>query len=198
MYNYEKMKIIDWENVCILHKIGKLEGYYKIYPDGTESQIETGYDWSNIQKHYELNGKFGIEILNDPVTINFDFNVKLSKKDIESILIDAIYENSLFDWCDNVDTIGASSEKGIYEYIARGGILKFHNKIDNKDYFLNKDMLIVGIKKFILLDNLDYILQAEKDSFKNCTGNLILKNYHITSINANIIIQYAIFGDKIY
>ena len=61
-YEWSKMKIIKWEDVVALHNAGGLEGYFMLYPESnTESQIEKGYDWSKIQRHYENGGLFGRE-----------------------------------------------------------------------------------------------------------------------------------------
>jgi len=44
-----------------LHEKGELTGYYCLYPDNSEKQIDEGYTWQDIQRHYENGGKFGKE-----------------------------------------------------------------------------------------------------------------------------------------
>jgi len=56
------MQIIPWERVKELHEKGELVGCYQLYQDNSEKQIEEGYTWLEIQRHYEDGGEFGEEI----------------------------------------------------------------------------------------------------------------------------------------
>lgn len=60
-YKWHGMRVIPWEKVKELHEKGGLAGYYQLYPDNSEKQIEEGYTWQDIQQHYENGGEFGEE-----------------------------------------------------------------------------------------------------------------------------------------
>lgn len=61
-YRWLGMRTLTWEEVKELHEKNELAGCYKLYPDGTEGQIDSGYDWKEIAKHYENGGGFGEEL----------------------------------------------------------------------------------------------------------------------------------------
>lgn len=60
-YTWDGMKKISWMKVSWLHSNGGLVGYFKLYPDGTEAQIEPGYTWDEILSHLKNGGEFGEE-----------------------------------------------------------------------------------------------------------------------------------------
>ena len=61
-YKWLGMRTLKWEEVNKLHKSGNLAGIYRLNPDGTESEIESGYDWKDIETHHENGGGFGEEL----------------------------------------------------------------------------------------------------------------------------------------
>lgn len=62
-YKWLGMKKLTWGEVKKLHKEGKLVGCYKLYEDGTESEIASNYDFiDDILEHQENGGEFGEEI----------------------------------------------------------------------------------------------------------------------------------------
>lgn len=61
-YKWLGMRTLKWEEVKELHENNELAGCYKLYPDGTEGQIDSGYDWKDIEHHYENGGGFGEEL----------------------------------------------------------------------------------------------------------------------------------------
>lgn len=60
-YKWTGMRKLDWEEVKKLHENGGLVGCFKLYPDGSEGQIESGYDWRDIEAHHLNGGGFGSE-----------------------------------------------------------------------------------------------------------------------------------------
>lgn len=60
-YNWKGMRILNQDEVGNLYSSGRLTGYYKLYPDGTESEISS-ISFSEIIEHYSAGGKFGEEI----------------------------------------------------------------------------------------------------------------------------------------
>lgn len=62
-YKWLGMKKLSWGEVKKLHKEGKLVGCYKLYENGTESEITSNYDFvDDILEHQENGGEFGEEI----------------------------------------------------------------------------------------------------------------------------------------
>ncbi len=60
-YRWLGMRVLDSEEVDTLYLNGKLSGCYKLYPDGTESQID-GITLREIVDHYNNGGGFGEEL----------------------------------------------------------------------------------------------------------------------------------------
>lgn len=62
-YTWLGMRKMDWEEVKEIHNGTGLAGYYKLYPDqNSESVIEPGYEWEDIEHHYLCGGEFGVEV----------------------------------------------------------------------------------------------------------------------------------------
>ena len=61
-YKWLGMRRLDWEEVKRLHGNGGLTGYFMLYPDGSEGQIGSGYDWRDIEVHHLNGGGFGDEL----------------------------------------------------------------------------------------------------------------------------------------
>lgn len=60
-YQWLGMRVLDSEEVDILYQKGKLDGCYKLYPDGTEAEID-GITLQEIVDHYNSGGEFGKEL----------------------------------------------------------------------------------------------------------------------------------------
>lgn len=60
-YKWLGMRVLDSEEVDILYQQGKLDGCYKLFPDGTEAQID-GITLQGIAEHYNNGGEFGEEL----------------------------------------------------------------------------------------------------------------------------------------
>ena len=61
-YKWLGMRTLTLEEVKEMHEKGELVGCYKLYPDGTETQIDSGYDWKDIESHYKNGGGFVEEL----------------------------------------------------------------------------------------------------------------------------------------
>ena len=58
MYTWEGMRRISLIEARRLHESISLNGFYYLYPDGTEGEID-GYDWGDILNHYGYGGEIG-------------------------------------------------------------------------------------------------------------------------------------------
>ena len=61
MYCWLGMRVMDSKEVDTLYQQGKLNGCYKLYPDGTEAEID-GITLQEIADHYNNGGEFGEEL----------------------------------------------------------------------------------------------------------------------------------------
>ena len=69
-YTWLGMRKMDWEEVKEIHNGTGLAGYYKLYPDqNSESVIEPGYEWEDIEHHYLCGGEFGEELDRTELTL---------------------------------------------------------------------------------------------------------------------------------
>lgn len=61
-YEWDGMKKLSWEEVKEAHENHYLDsiGCFFLYDDGTEAQFYE-YEWSEIEKHHQNGGEFGIE-----------------------------------------------------------------------------------------------------------------------------------------
>ena len=60
-YNWKGMRILSDNEVGELYAGKKLDGYYRLYPNGTEAVID-GITFTEILDHYNAGGKFGEEL----------------------------------------------------------------------------------------------------------------------------------------
>ena len=62
-YEWNGMRKIPWEEVKdILRKNGNLAGYYYLYDDDTEGQIDASDSIVDIMDHHDRGGEFGEEL----------------------------------------------------------------------------------------------------------------------------------------
>lgn len=60
-YKWLGMRVLDSEEVNILYQDGRLDGCYKLFPNGTEAQIDS-ITLQEIADHYNNGGEFGEEL----------------------------------------------------------------------------------------------------------------------------------------
>lgn len=61
-YTWPGMKKLSWEEVQHIHKTTGLTGYFILYSDETESEIDADYKWSDIEDLYMKGAEFGYEL----------------------------------------------------------------------------------------------------------------------------------------
>lgn len=132
----------------------------------------------------EQNEKERVEI------VKVEMEVVLSTEDIDDIMCGAL-EGGITYWCNNAEVVGEYLGEYGHEQIARGGILKIHDREENKDYELTKEKFLKGVA-----------LWAKEPIGCNCLehvdGKLHFDTCNADAIVCDAIIQYAIFGDVIY
>lgn len=127
------------------------------------------------------------------MTITQEISILVTDEDIDDIMVSAL-EGGVNYWCYRVDVVGCYKGEYASEQIARGGELQFkviEEFEDGKDtYLLNKAKLISGLKRY-LEDSDDIIARDVKTEY-------VLDTCNIDGCRADMIIQYALFGELIY
>lgn len=107
-YKWLGMRVLEMEEVDALYRTGKLDGCYKLYPDGTEAEIN-GITLREILDHYRMGGGFGKELP----------TVELRLPDGKEIRVPEVIDISAID---TFDELGYSLWSVIQEYFAMMGI----------------------------------------------------------------------------
>ena len=92
VYKWLGMRVLDSEEVTLLYEKGALAGCYKLFPDGTESEI-TEITKGEIKEHYNCGGAFGEELP----------KVDLSLPDGKTIKAPVIVDISAIDCLDEME-----------------------------------------------------------------------------------------------
>lgn len=123
-------------------------------------------------------------------TVKAELQIALSTEDIDDIMCGAL-EGGITYWCNRAEVVGEYLGEYGSEQIARGGMLKLHDREGGKEYELTKEKFLKGIE-----------LWAKNPVGCNCLeqidGKLRIDTCNADAIVCDAIIQYAIFGDVIY
>ena len=121
--------------------------------------------------------------------IPVSLTVKLTEEDIDDIMVGAL-EGGINYWCDEAEVI---EEKRVadwgHEQIARGGCLILHDAESDDKWELNLEKFINGVKLWI----------ENGDAFEcGAIDNGTIDCCQIDAIQADNIVQYAIFGELVF
>lgn len=187
-YKRNGMRILPWEDVKGLHEIGRLAGCYRLYSDGTKSEIPVGYDWQEIQQHHENGGEFCEGKEDDRVQVILQ--IVVTGEDIDDIMVSAL-EGGITYWCDKAKVDGSSLGEYASEQISRGGTLILHDMEEDRNELLTKEKLLQGIRM--------YAEQPKHgDIFEVMDHELHIDCGMVDAEVADAIIQYAIFSEIFY
>lgn len=190
-YKWSGMKKLTWEDVKKLHRNGELVGCYKLYPDGTESEISEDYNWKEIESLHNVGVEFGQELKNQNFNIlNCEFNVVVSNDDIDDIMAGAL-EGGINYWCNKAEVVGNYLGEYASEQISRGGQIFLHDMEDSKTYTLDKDKFLRGLKMYLEKTH-------PYDILEEINNKLIIDTCNADATVCDMIIQYALFDDVIY
>lgn len=126
--------------------------------------------------------------------------VEVTDEDIDDIVCTAL-EGGITYWADEAKVMGEYLGEYGHEQIARGGQLKIHtmepfDDEETEDYLLDKEKLLAGLKM--------YLENPEKPYDITCVNHLrgktevILDTCQVDGVVADMIVQYALFGEQIY
>ena len=130
--------------------------------------------------------------------IKIEIEVVVTGENIDDILATAL-EGGINYWCDRAEVVGDYLGDFASEQISRGGQLKLFDFEAEEVYLLTKEKLIDGIKKYLTDPDKPYdILESGTDSVGCSKGESVIDCCMVDASVADMIIQYALFGEVIY
>lgn len=136
--------------------------------------------------------------MSDNLKITKTYDVEIDKCDLRDIMITAL-EGGITYWADATKPVGEWLGKDSCDHVANGGILKIHlteGAIDDSNktwYEIDKAKLLKGIKMY--LDDPETPFGILRDG--TC-GECHLELCEVDGAVADIIIQYALFGEVVF
>lgn len=121
-------------------------------------------------------------------TIHAQLHVKLTLEDIDDIMAGAL-EGGINYWCSKAEVVGDYLGEYGSQQIARGGELILHDAESEDKWKLNLPKFMNGVKLWI--ENGD-------DRYEAVNSNGTIDPCQIDGEMADMIIQYAIFGELIF
>ena len=129
--------------------------------------------------------------------IKVELDVVITQQDIDDIVTTAL-EGGINYWCRKAEVVGDYLGEYASEQISRGGILKLYDGEEDAIYELDKEKLLKGITKYLEDPEKPYeILENGTDSV-GCHSGYVLDCCMVDATVADIIVQYALFGEIIF
>ena len=128
---------------------------------------------------------------NDKYTFDIKRTVTLTKGDIDDIMSTALDGDITSGWAYRVEPVcGKYLGEYASEQISRGGALKFYVYDEPQRYFLDTDKLIKGVQLAMS--------KGYGGDWFDEDGKKFDPNLKFDSVQADIVIQFALFGDVVY
>ena len=126
--------------------------------------------------------------------LKLEFDIIVTDEDIDDIMASAL-EGGINYWCGEAEVIGErlGEEGWAHEQIARGGTLRLHDVESDDCFDLYKENFLTGLKKYLEHEGLKQGLVY--DEYKEGPE---LDCSMIDAVAADLIIQYALFGEVVY
>ena len=119
------------------------------------------------------------------ITINIKLNIELSADAIDDIMCTAL-DGGISYWCRGVKAVGGCRGEYASEQIARGGSLILYDAESSDKWKLTPEKFLNGFKKWL------------KESGIVCVVGGHVDAAYIDADEADIIIQYALFGELVF
>lgn len=118
--------------------------------------------------------------------------VIVTNEDIDDVMASAL-EGGINYWCDEAVVVGEYLGKFASDQISRGGMLKLHEVEDGEWFVLNKEKFLHGLSMRLSVDSVKkFITEVDGD------GRRYLEPGNIDAIEADCIVQYALFDELVY
>lgn len=115
--------------------------------------------------------------------------VTINQEDVDDIMSAALDSYYLQSWCSEVNVVGRYLGEYASEQISRGGEIWFYDIEDESYYGLTLDNFQKGLEMYL----------SENDPVVDANGtDAIIDVTMIDEVAADMIIQYALFGEIVY
>lgn len=121
-------------------------------------------------------------------TVNFKMDLTVTAQDIDDIMCTAL-EGGITGWCCAANVVGDYLGEYAHEQISRGGKLELCDAESDDKWVLTRDMLLSGIKQWA---------EWGGDPCLAIRGNGTLDTSEIDAEIADMIVQYAVFGEVVF
>lgn len=119
------------------------------------------------------------------MSVRAEVPVQITKRTLDHILFEALNAGGVSAWADKAIAVGGKLGKKVCEQVSYGGEIRIH-EIDGAWFALSMSNLLTGIKKYI----------EESCHVRIEDGQLALED--LTANDADVIIQFAVFGEVKY
>ncbi len=116
--------------------------------------------------------------------------VRVTSEDIDDVMVSAL-EGGITYWCDEAVVVGQYLGDFASDQISRGGMLKLHANEDDEWFILTKEKFLHGLE-MELSDAKERITDVDEN------GERYLDPGDIDGVEADNIVQYALFGELVY
>lgn len=121
-------------------------------------------------------------------SVKVEIEVKLSRQDIDDIMVGAL-EGGITYWCREAEVVGDYLGEYSSDQISCGGKLILHDTESNDKWELTLEKFLNGVK--LWLQNVD-------DRYHALQKDGTLDTCNVDGEMADLIVQYAIFGEVIF
>lgn len=120
--------------------------------------------------------------------VHIDMDVDLTQQDIDDIMVTAL-EDGICYWCGRAEVVGEMLGDYAHEQISRGGSLILHDAESSDKWELTLEKFLNGVKLW---------LQNGDDRYHALQKDGTLDTCNVDGEMADLIVQYAIFGEVIF
>lgn len=115
-------------------------------------------------------------------------DIVVTDQDIDDIVACA-FEGGITYWCDEAKVIGDYLGEYASDQISRGGKVLLYDYEAEEEHLLTKEKFLDGFKKYA---------KENMDIFEHKDGKMVTDTCLVDAAIADMIIQYALFGEVIY
>ena len=121
-------------------------------------------------------------------TVRPQIEVNLTQQDVDDIMVAAL-EGGINYWCREAEVVGEYLGEYASEQISRGGALTLYDAESSDKWTLDLEKFLNGVKLW---------LQNGDDRYDALQGDGTLDTGEIDGEMADMIVQYALFGEVVF
>lgn len=122
----------------------------------------------------------------DALKLKAEFEMQVTKDDLDNILFEALNAGGVAEWADRVVAVGGKLGERICEQLSLGGTLSIHERIGGAWHELSMAKMKSGIEQYL----------RESCHIRVEDGRFVQGD--MTAIDADVIVQFALFGEEKY